>query len=296
MIEKIYIPTVNRVNTQITYNGLPGSLKERVTLVVQEWERPLYTYNCNYLVLPKEINLKDYLCLAKTRDYIYRDAGNIKYCVLDDDLTFKRRNQKYFKENGFRLPSDMKTSKRTCTGVDMIEMFDVYSNWLDSISYCGGCRIGLPPTESNDPRNTSYSDNSPVFSQLFLNGADIYDKLSELNTTKIKYNEDVIFLLSMLTTGLSGRESQKFGFDNASTSSNTVAQTVWNNTTHANVWKDHKVIEDLFPRFFKILLDEEGIRIPGGFRDYGKTKIDWTKAHEFGKHKHTTFSTLLEMN
>ena len=292
MIEKIYIPTVNRVDNQITYNGLSDSLKERVVMVVQSWERDQYNYDCEYLVLPEEINLDDYLCLAKTRDYIYKDAGTIKYCVLDDDLIFKRRNQKYFKKSGLRLEADMKISKRVCTDDDLEEMFNLYDNLLDVVSYCGGCRIGLPPAESNDQRHSSYLNNSPVFSQLFLNGADIYEKLEELNTTKIRYNEDVLFLLSILTSGLSGIESQQFGFQNSSTETKEVSQTVWEETTHEQVWKDHKVIENLFPRFFKIILDEDGNRVPGGFRNYGKTQIDWGKAHEYGKHKHTTFQSL----
>ena len=53
---KIYIPTVNRPDNQITYEALPDELKSNVTLVVQKWERDKYNYDCNYLVLPDEIN------------------------------------------------------------------------------------------------------------------------------------------------------------------------------------------------------------------------------------------------
>ena len=35
MIERIFIPTVHRVDQQITFNNLPDELKGRVTMVVQ---------------------------------------------------------------------------------------------------------------------------------------------------------------------------------------------------------------------------------------------------------------------
>ena len=42
MIEKIYIPTLGRVDNQITYDNLPQKYKDIVTLVVTESERPLH--------------------------------------------------------------------------------------------------------------------------------------------------------------------------------------------------------------------------------------------------------------
>ena len=38
MIDKIFIPTVNRIDNQITYNALPDELKRQVVFVVQSWE------------------------------------------------------------------------------------------------------------------------------------------------------------------------------------------------------------------------------------------------------------------
>ena len=43
MIEKIFIPTVNRVDNQITYNHLPKELQKKVIFVVQEWEKDKYS-------------------------------------------------------------------------------------------------------------------------------------------------------------------------------------------------------------------------------------------------------------
>ena len=95
-MEKIFIPTVNRVNQQITYNSLPAELKKKVVFVVQSWEREQYNYPNEYLVLPPEVNLSDYYCISKTRKIIYKAGQNFKYAVLDDDLAFKRRNSRYW--------------------------------------------------------------------------------------------------------------------------------------------------------------------------------------------------------
>ena len=80
MIDRIFIPTVNRVNDQITLSNIPKSLMDRVTLVVQSWERKKYKYDVDYLVLPKEINLDDRLCLSKSRKIIYEGVE------IEDDV------------------------------------------------------------------------------------------------------------------------------------------------------------------------------------------------------------------
>ena len=46
MIDRIFIPTVNRVNDQITLSNIPKSLIDRVTLVVQSWEIKKYKQQC----------------------------------------------------------------------------------------------------------------------------------------------------------------------------------------------------------------------------------------------------------
>ena len=85
MIERIYIPTVRRTTTQITYDNLPDVLKEKVTMVVEPGERHLYNYNCNYLEIPAKL-VGSWTQLAETRLFIHKHAGDIKYVVADDDI------------------------------------------------------------------------------------------------------------------------------------------------------------------------------------------------------------------
>ena len=275
MIDRIFIPTVNRVNDQITLSNIPKSLMDKVTLVVQSWERKKYKYDVDYLVLPKHINLDDYLCLSKSRKIIYEEGRNLKYCVLDDDLIFKRRNQKRFGK-----PSNMEKSSRICTEEDVEEMFKLYDGWLDEkdVTFCGGCRFSIIPSTKE------YLDNKPIFSQLFINGSDIFDRLNEFPLTEVRYDEDVLFILSLFSKGFGSKESQTFGFDNISLKGK-IEETVWKDSEFKNVWRDHRKIEKLFPQFYNVLLDEKGKRVKGGFRNYGKTKVFWSKCFKSSKTK-----------
>jgi hypothetical protein len=269
-MERIFIPTLNRVEEQITFNGLPSDLKKRVTMVVQSWERSKYKYDCDYLVLPKEINPSDRLCLAKTRAIIHSTARNSKYAVLDDDITFKRRNSKRF--TGI---SNMENSSRSATQNDILEMFELFTNWLNepTVTMCGPSQI------QNIPANTSYRNNTGVFSAVFINGSHFSDILEELPLTEVRYCEDVLFNLSLLTRGYGNRSSQEFCFFNNSLTGK-LPEGVWADAEFQDVWNDHKRIAELFPDFYKIELKENGERAEGGFRNFGKVTTYWSKAYK----------------
>jgi chaperonin GroEL (HSP60 family) len=100
-LDKIYIPTLGRHDNQITYNHLPQKWKDITIMVIQEKEKHLYDYDCEYLVVDNDIGI------AKTRETIYRLAGKTRYMIIDDDITFKRRNRRYY-----GLESNMEKSKR----------------------------------------------------------------------------------------------------------------------------------------------------------------------------------------
>jgi len=267
MIERIFIPTVNRPNDQITYNSLPDELKGRVTLVVQEWERDQYTYDCDYLVLPSELNDKDHLCLAKTRDIIHKAGRTMKYCMVDDDIIMIRRNAKYWNQE-----PNMEKSKRKATDDDMMDMFQLFDQWLDDpkVSFCSPAHIEFAP----DSRE--YCSNAAMTSFGFYNGPDFSDVLDDLPTTVVRYGEDTLFILSLLARGYGNRISNVFCNDNLSLKGKLI-DTVWANSSYNAVWDDHNRIQALFPRYFIVLLDEKNNRIDGGFRNYGKVEVKYKK-------------------
>src|SRR6056300_1117568 len=86
---KIVIPTLGRVNNQVTYNSMPDKWKKEVNFVVQahEYEAMKSIYGDQVLALPEKIQK-----IAPTREWIQEQFRNDRYWVFDDDLEFKIRN------------------------------------------------------------------------------------------------------------------------------------------------------------------------------------------------------------
>lgn len=267
MIEKIYIPTVHRVDHQLTYNNLSYDLKKRVVLVVQAWEREKYAYDCEYLVLPdtEEYHYSHYYCLSKTRKYIYNNAKTIKYAVFDDDMVFGRRNAKYFKERNFE--SNMDKSKRTATSEDLNDMFNIFDNWLNEFSICGCTFTYFPPGRK------IYKDLCLITNAFFINGNHIYPHLDNMNLTATKISEDIVFVLYSLAFGLKTRASEEFVILKNSSFDDDIGSTCWDNQKAEQSLNDYKTIEKMFPGAFKIVYDENG-NCTGGYRNHGVVKVD----------------------
>lgn len=205
MIERIYIPTICRADTQITFQNLPDELQERVIMVVQSSERHLYKYNCQYLEIPNKI-AGSWTQLTQTRKFIHKHAGNIKYAMIDDDLILYKRNSKYFGHS-----SDMKTSKRKATSKEILTIFNTASTWLDekNIGIAGVSNSGNPPIKEK------FSDTIGVFSFLFLDGKKISKIIDEFDTG-IRVSEDTYFIFLCLSKGINTRVSNEFLADNRS--------------------------------------------------------------------------------
>ena len=215
MIERIFIPTVKRCDNQISFNNLPDTLKKRVTMVVRPSERHLYNYDCDYFTIPKSLD-GSWTELAEVRKLIHKEAGNIKYAVIDDDVIIKRRNTKYFtdtgKATGSHMKSNMEKSKRNALPEDIIEMYDLASKWLDELDI--GI-VGLADS-GTAPGKEIYIDTKPVYTYLFYDGKMISKIIDEIDITSRRVGEDVLFLLESLSRGINTRRSEEFMFENKS--------------------------------------------------------------------------------
>ena len=106
-IDKIYIPTLGRVDNQRTYESLPDFVAMMTYLVIQPQEltdiKKNYP-NANLVVLPEEVK-----GIAKTREYIVGLGNDTLYGMLDDDLEFARRNvdRTTNKKTGDKAQTDM---------------------------------------------------------------------------------------------------------------------------------------------------------------------------------------------
>ena len=81
-------------------------------MVVQEQEKDEYDYDVEYLIVGNDIGI------AATREQIYNHASKKRYLMVDDDITFYRRNRKYMK-----VESNMERSKRPLSSSDWDDMF-----------------------------------------------------------------------------------------------------------------------------------------------------------------------------
>lgn len=270
MIEKIFIPTVCRPDRQITYSYLPDELKKRVVFVVQEWEREKYTYDAEYLVLPPEIKLGSHNTLSHTREIIYKAGQNMKYAMLDDDLHFKRRNAKYWTGE-----SNMEKSSKLCDDSDVLEMFETFDKWLDDgITFCGCAQ------QNNPPFSKPYEDNRSLSSCYWFNGKDWAKHIDDMGLTDVKVGEDVLMILGLLSRGYRNRVSNEFIFANQSIASKKEESVLWDSAKFEEVHEDHKIIEKRFPKYFKIVYNDNDERAEGGFRDFGKLSIKWSQAYK----------------
>ena len=206
MIERIYIPTAKRENNQITYNNLPDELKKKVIMVLRPDDRPLYNYDCEYLVVPEKI-VGTYTELAQTREFIHKHAGAIKYAMVDDDIIIKRRNAKYWTGK-----SNMEKSRRTATSEEISEMYGVVDKWLDEPD------IGIVGLSWPDepPGNKLYRDTTNVNTYVFYDGRMISEVIDEMDISSVRVSEDMLFLYEALSRGINSRKSEEWMFDNRS--------------------------------------------------------------------------------
>ena len=221
MIEKIYIPTAKRENNQITYENMPEELQKRVIMVLRPEDRPLYKYDCEYLVVPDEM-VGTWTELAQTRKLIHKHAGAIKYAMIDDDIVINRRNAKYW--TGV---SNMDKSRRKATKEEISLMYDQVSKWLDEpdIGIVGLSAPDVPPSDK------VYHDTTNVNTYCFYDGRMISKVIDEMDITSVRVSEDMLFLYEALSRGINSRKSEEWVFDNRSQVDKNLQDTriVWKN-------------------------------------------------------------------
>jgi hypothetical protein len=280
MIKKIFIPTVNRVENQATFNSLSDELKQRVTFVVQAWEADKYKYEADYYVLPDtpDYHYKNLYCVPRTRKLIYELGKGMKYSVIDDDLVIIRRNTKYF-----GLPSSMEKSQRRCNHQDFLDLFNMMDSWLDEeeVTICGlGSRV-------TPPGNRLFSTNKGINGAYWINGINLANEdFNEWDLLCTSSSEDVNFSLTALSKGFQTRQSSEFVIANNSVEKN-IGSSFWDNHNKETVYKDGLILQSKFPGIFTMLVDENGNRVEGGHRGFGKNKILWSKAYKSAVKKET---------
>jgi hypothetical protein len=197
-LQRIYIPTLGRVNKQITYDAMPDWVKDMTYIVIQPQEEVQFRErypNSNIKVLPAYIK-----GICATRDWLIKDGGDDCYGMIDDDITFWKRNvdRTTGKKNADK-------SNEAFTDTDWKEMIQwVEDKWNQGYTIVGLNKKGLPPA------NKEESINCRVMQSFWINGKNIL--INEL-VWELDYVEDIHFILQNLRMGRKTIVSDKFLYE-----------------------------------------------------------------------------------
>lgn len=197
-LQRIYIPTLGRIEKQITYDNMPDWVKDITYIVIQPQEEAQFRKrypNSNIKVLPQEIK-----GICATRQWIINDGGDDCYGMIDDDIIFWKRNvdRSTGKKNADK-------SNEPITSEDWKEMIQwVETKWNDGYAIAGNRKKGLPPNSKDD------MEFGKLVQSFWINGSKLYrDKIE----WTIEFVEDVHFILQVLSMGGKTVVSDKYLFD-----------------------------------------------------------------------------------
>lgn len=185
-LNKIYIPTLGRVDSQITYENMPNYLKEITSFVIQPKEVELFRKkypNANIEVLPEN----DY-GICNTRKWIIDTAGDTFYWMVDDDMLFTKRhvNRSTLKKNSEKSNTPFVESDWD----DMIQWIE--DKWDEGYAVVGNRKKGLPPAPKSE------QPFGKLVQSFFFNGSKLHrDKI----VLDIPFVEDVQLILQILQMG-----------------------------------------------------------------------------------------------
>ena len=259
MFMKIYIPTLDRVDNQITFDNLPDKHKEQVVFVVQEHERPKHKRDVEYMVVGDNIGL------SETRRQIFYAVGKNRFTLYDDDLVFYRRNIKYTTGS-----SDMEGSKRKMTESDFDEMYDTLNGWLDNgYIQCGHRETLLPPL------GKLHQDNLGMFSGFTMNGELISKFIDDVDWTYTYVGQDSMWQIEFLTRGHKIRMSDIF-----------TQKSEWWQDGGCSKYRDatmyneeHRKLVEKYPEFVK----ESGSVTRKNIGEIIKLRYRWRDAYKYGQ-------------
>ena len=173
---RIVIPTLGRMDNQVTYNNIPDHWKKHVSFVVQDHEYAEMNKRFPGKVYGLPADIKR---IAPTRNWIYNKFAADRYFVMDDDLSFivKRPNDDSMKQ---------------------------VKDWMDEgIVY--GCfnPTWVMPSLSGYP----FSSNGKIMTNCFFNGPALPQGIQ---WERVDAAEDFDVNLQLLTQGFENRISGRY--------------------------------------------------------------------------------------
>jgi hypothetical protein len=192
-IKHIIIPTLGRMDKQITYNSLPEKYKQITSFVVQshEYNEMNKRYPNKVLCLPPEINR-----IAPTREWIFKAFKETRHMVFDDDLDFvvKEPNQ----------GEGTKWLSHKFTEADFDDAFNLMASWMDEGIAYGGL---LPAWVIPDVNQWPTRECQRIMTNVFYDGSKIPN---DIEWNRVAAAEDFDVNLQLLTRGFKNRISAKY--------------------------------------------------------------------------------------
>ena len=196
-MDYIVIPTLGRIDKQITYQSLPEFLREKTVFVVQhhEFEKMSELYQ-NVMCLPKSIT-----SISPTREWIFNKFKNYRFFVMDDDLRFHHKDPIIDPSNGEH------TGKWNVTYMDK-------DDWEACIGDCnymmdhGYVHGGLIPTYA-PPQYAAWPwrANQRVSTNVFFDGPNVPDGIE---WTRLRFSSDFDAMLQLISAGYANAGCTKY--------------------------------------------------------------------------------------
>ncbi|NBO21916.1 hypothetical protein EBU94_01045 [bacterium] len=197
MIEHILIPTLGRINKQVTYNSLSEKWKAITKFVVQahEYDQMVEIYGVDKIIcLPPEIKK-----LSPTREWMLHKFKHTRHFVFDDDLSFRVKEPYTGTEDPER-----KWQSRTFTEQDFDDAFNLVEEWMNEGIVFGGF---MPSIVIADIAKWPTRENYRVMSNIFLDGPNLP---KDINYNRVQAAQDLDVTLQLLTRGYRNRVSTKY--------------------------------------------------------------------------------------
>lgn len=205
MLEKIIIPTHNRINKQKTYDCLPQKWKDITVFVVQASQ---YQEMCEAWGEDKVISLpEDITTIAPTREWIFHNLGQCRHIVFDDDLTFRIRQPVWEDPNDGKF----KTFKWEEQHFD--EAFAEIDEWMDQGIIFGGL---LETTTRPSKKSWPHHDVTRICTNVFYDGTKVP---KNIEWTRVTFAEDFDVTLQLLSRGTMNRVNTKYCVQGSATNS-----------------------------------------------------------------------------
>ena len=253
MINKLYIPTANRVGCQYAFDALSPKWQDKTVLVTHPDE-----IHDGYPTLACPAQGQG--GIAPVRKWIAEYAAGTRFGMIDDDAIFcytRREN-----EDG--------PSNRSLTNDEFDDMMSLFNSWMDEgFTFVGADAAWNPPTRDKDYRTNSRLSGNVFYSEKL--------PVNDLDWLSLPISEDYYVALQLLTMGHQNRVSLKYRINPGLT------QAAGGCSTTRTLEVHNKSLEQLRERFPAFVQVRQKVAKNSGEWS-GKPKlactISWKKAYE----------------